>query len=290
HFDHIVGELTKLALISTDTKLAQISHHLLCSLFNKADESDLKKSVLKRTINFLKEEIAKGDKKAVEVLSWIAKGLLIRGHSDAAELVETILELLERPNLAHAASLAIEIISLEYPGLHLPILKHLYKQKLFQILLKKLWHKLADFTEHHLTAFVHVIRITPHIVLKMNLDKVGPIFFKCLESRATTPLLISMEIINTFLQDKDSYFQDHFQHIIPNFVNLTKYRDCMKVRMAALQCLLTICEYPVFVLVPYKFDVLKDLQSVLDDPKRLVRSAAVQTRNRWFLIGTTDKK
>lgn len=90
HFDHIVSELTKLALISPDKKLTQIAHHLLCSLFNKADESALKKSVLKRTITFLKEEIVKGDKKAVEILSWIAKGLLTRGHSDAAELVESV--------------------------------------------------------------------------------------------------------------------------------------------------------------------------------------------------------
>lgn len=90
HFDHIVDELTKLALVSEDKKLTQISHHLLCSLFNKADDSALKKSVLKRTINYLKEEIVKGDKKAVEILSWIAKGLLMRGHPDAAELVESV--------------------------------------------------------------------------------------------------------------------------------------------------------------------------------------------------------
>ncbi len=90
HFDHIVTELTKLALMSDDKKLTRIAHHLLCSLFNKADESAVKKSVLKRTINYLKEEIVKGDEKAVEILSWIAKGLLARGHSDAAELVESV--------------------------------------------------------------------------------------------------------------------------------------------------------------------------------------------------------
>ncbi|XP_037041244.1 MMS19 nucleotide excision repair protein homolog [Bradysia coprophila] len=290
HFDHIVSELTKLALLSADKKLTQIAHHLLCSLFNRADESELKKSVLKRTISFLKEEIVKGDKKAVEILSWIAKGLMVRGHTDAAELVESILELLDHPTLAHAAALAFEIISLEHPGLHLPVLKHLFKQKLFQIVLKKLWSKLVDFTEHHLTAFVHVLRITPHIVLKMNLDKVGPILFKCLESQAVTPLLVSMDICNGFLKDKDSYFQDHFQHIIANFLRLTKYKDCMKVRIAALQCLLIVSEYPVFVVVPYKYDVLRELQTVLDDPKRLVRNAAVQTRNRWFLIGSAEKK
>lgn len=91
HFDHIVTELTQLALISTDTKLVQIAHHLLCSLLNKADDSVLKKSVLKRTIDYLKVQIEKNDKKAVEVLSWIAKGLLARGHPDAAELVESVI-------------------------------------------------------------------------------------------------------------------------------------------------------------------------------------------------------
>lgn len=90
YFDHIVSELTKLALLSADKKLTQIAHHLLCSLFNKADESAVKKFVLKRTIDYLKEEIVKGDQKAVEILSWIAKGLMARGHTDAAELVESV--------------------------------------------------------------------------------------------------------------------------------------------------------------------------------------------------------
>lgn len=63
-----------------------------------------------------------------------------------------------------------------------------------------------------------------------------------------------------------------------------------KVRVAALECLSTVSEYPVYVIVPYKFDVLRELQTVLDDPKRLVRNAAVQTRNRWFLIGSAEKK
>lgn len=71
---------------------------------------------------------------------------------------------------------------------------------------------------------------------------------------------------------------------------LTLIFQLQKVRISALGCLLTICEYPVFVLVPYKFNVLKELQTVLDDPKRLVRNAAVQTRNRWCLIGSADSK
>lgn len=32
-------------------------------------------------------------------------------------------------------------------------------------------------------------------------------------------------------------------------------------------------------------DVVLDLASALDDPKRLVRNAAVQARNAWYLVG-----
>lgn len=39
------------------------------------------------------------------------------------------------------------------------------------------------------------------------------------------------------------------------------------------------------MLVPLRNDVLLALQAPLDDPKRLVRNAAVVARNQWFLIG-----
>lgn len=48
--------------------------------------------------------------------------------------------------------------------------------------------------------------------------------------------------------------------------------------------------YPGIILVPYKFDVVYELSGSLDDKKRLVRNAAVQTRNRWFTLETDSKK
>lgn len=62
------------------------------------------------------------------------------------------------------------------------------------------------------------------------------------------------------------------------------------IRISALECLEVICKYPVFVVQPYKVDVILELASPLDDKKRLVRNAAVKTRNAWFLIGTDTSK
>lgn len=66
---------------------------------------------------------------------------------------------------------------MEFPALHLPVVRYLFKQKLFQIVLKKLWNNLSNFTIHHLTAFTYVLKMTPHQVLKQNIDKVILLFY-----------------------------------------------------------------------------------------------------------------
>lgn len=87
-----------------------------------------------------------------------------------------LIELLEHPTLSEAAIAAFDVLSLEFPQLHLPVIKHLFKQKLFQICLKGLWHKLESYSEKHLSAFVFVLRLTPHQVIKNDLPKVEVMF------------------------------------------------------------------------------------------------------------------
>lgn len=60
---------------------------------------------------------------------------------------------------------------------------------------------------------------------------------------------------------------------------------CQQVRILSLNLLYDITKYPTFVLLTYKMDVVLDLANALDDPKRLVRNAAVQARNAWYLVG-----
>lgn len=90
HFEHLIDELTKLSLHTDDEDLAKMSNQLMCSLFNKCPDNDRHRSVLRKAIDLIKHEIQAHNKKAVEVLSWISKGLLVRGHSDAAELIDTV--------------------------------------------------------------------------------------------------------------------------------------------------------------------------------------------------------
>lgn len=90
HFDALCDELTQLALHSEDADVTKIANQLLSSLFNKCADNEHHRNILRRIINLIGTELKKHNKKAVELLSWISKGLLARGHADAAELVNTV--------------------------------------------------------------------------------------------------------------------------------------------------------------------------------------------------------
>ncbi|XP_013098838.2 MMS19 nucleotide excision repair protein [Stomoxys calcitrans] len=285
HFERLMDELTQLSLQSDNEEVRQVAHHLLCSLVNKIEYNDTNRGIIKRTIVKLKDYIKKGNKKAVEALSWMAKGLVMRGCDEAGEIVEALSELLDHPSLSTVAALAFDIIAAEYPQLHLPKVKFLFQQKFFHLMLSKLGQKLESYCEHHLVAFVYVLKTTPHAVLKMNIAKIGPIIFKCLEADNIHTQSISLKICENFVKHQDEYFRGHLSHLIPACLKLTTCMHSMKVRISALNLLQDITKYATFVLLPYKFDVVLELASALDDPKRLVRNAAVQARNAWYMVG-----
>lgn len=90
HFEHLVDELTQLSLHSTDKDITDLSNQLLCSLFNKCPDNEHHRGILRKIIKIIQDEVEKHNKKAVEVLSYISKGLLSRGHTKAAELIDTV--------------------------------------------------------------------------------------------------------------------------------------------------------------------------------------------------------
>lgn len=194
HFEHLVDELTQLSLQAADDDIRKISNQLLCTLFNKCEDNDHHNNILKKIVRLIRDELKKHNKKAVELLSWLSKGLAARGHPVASELINVVssilishamnhrcnrfdifqlIELLENPTLKEVAIAAFEVLSVEFPQLHLSVIKHLFQQKLFQICLKGLWHKLEKYSEHHLSAFIFIMKMTPHQALQNEIAKVN---------------------------------------------------------------------------------------------------------------------
>lgn len=90
HLEKLANELTKLSTTINDPKIQEVCNHLLCSLFNKMPANESNSNILKKVMKFLKKEIQAHNKKAVEALAWVSKGLLSRGHPDAAEIVQEV--------------------------------------------------------------------------------------------------------------------------------------------------------------------------------------------------------
>lgn len=144
---------------------------------------------------------------------------------------------------------AFDVISVEFPGLHLPVIKHFFQQKLFQICLKGLWHKLESCSEKHLSAFVFVLKFTPRQVLKNDIEKVksihqrsniessvilnacifqiGPILLKCLTLTNIKSLMAALAIVLHFVIEQNEFFRDHLQSLIPQCLKLTTFTDSM---------------------------------------------------------------
>ncbi|XP_062126950.1 LOW QUALITY PROTEIN: MMS19 nucleotide excision repair protein [Drosophila sulfurigaster albostrigata] len=289
HFERLLNDLTQLSLSSDNEQLRETAHHLLCSLVNKMDNTKANREQVKRITDRLKKALKRGDKRAVDLLAWIAKGLVVAGFEEAADIVGDLSDLLEHPTLSSAAALAFDVIAAEFPELDLPVVKYLYKQKFFHTIMNKLGSKLGSYCEHHMKAFIYVLKETPHSVIKLNINQLGPLLFKTLDDahKDSHSLCIVLQICESFVQQKDAYFQAHLGHLIPSCLKLTKLnKDLnMQVRIAALQLVLDITTYPTYVLLPHKQDVTLALAPALDDPKRLVRNVAVTARNAWYLVG-----
>lgn len=116
---------------------------------------------------------------------------------------------------------------MEFPQLHLPVIKHLFQQKLFQLCMKSLWHKLETFSEKHLNAFVYVLKMTPHQVLVNNIQKIGPILLQCLALQRAKAVIVALEICKRFVIAKDEYFRDHLQNLVPQCIKLSTNTNSM---------------------------------------------------------------
>lgn len=178
--------------------------------------------------------------------------------------------------------------------------------------MNKLGSKLSSYCEHHMKAFIYVLKETPYSVIKLNIKQLGPMLFKTLDAhKDASSLCIVLDICKSFVQQRDDYFQAHLGHLIPSCLELSKPQTQMnmvskdniefcsltkfislsfcftqQVRIEALELLLEITKYPTYVLLPHKVDVTLALAPALDDPKRLVRNIAVDARNAWYLVGS----
>jgi len=140
---------------------------------------------------------------------------------------------------------------------------------------------------NYLIALSHLLRNIPKQVL---LSELPPLFPLLIHSLSLPDAELKSSTIDTFYiisSDAPHIISEHVSSLIPLLLSLTKVDkgNTMRFRISALQCLGILPDHvPFDVLFPFKSKILKELITVLDDKKRLVRKQAVDCRSKWFLF------
>ncbi|KAK7867176.1 hypothetical protein R5R35_008373 [Gryllus longicercus] len=299
----LVIDLTQLAIHSSHSLTQLSACRLSANLINKAPDDENLVSLLQEISKKYQDTVLEDTKSVIErqntalVIVWITKSLVMRGHSEMNKWVEYLIELLGNPTVGQVAAEGFSLImkdDVEYLNSEsFCNVKILFRQRFFSFspkLIEAFHDAPLDSKANYLIALGHMLQGVPQEILLMNLEKMVPLLVESLQQSEAVLLVTTLDTLHSVLKNSDLALQHHLQTFIPRILILTTFQKSMRVRMKALQCIYEIYKYPTSLLLPFKNKVLKVLGECLDDPKRLVRKAAVQARSHWFLVGTKSKR
>ncbi|CAH2044832.1 unnamed protein product [Thlaspi arvense] len=250
--------------------------------------------------------------RAIAGLSWIGKGLLMRGDGRVNEIALVLMECLKSPNcsghalhpsaMKHAADAFFILMSDSGVCLNKKfhaVIRPLYKQRFFSITVPILESLIVNNqtplsrTMLYL-ALAHVISNVPVTVILDNTKKLQPMILEGLSVLSIDPVdketLFSLLLVlsGTLTDSKgQESASDNAYIIIECLVKLTSYPHLMVVRETAIQCLVALLELPHGRIYRFRRQVLQAIVKALDDPKRRVREEAIKCKQAWASITST---
>ncbi|KAF3450688.1 hypothetical protein FNV43_RR06777 [Rhamnella rubrinervis] len=260
---------------------------------------------------------------AIVGLTWIGKGLLLRGHEKVKDVIMILLQCLLSDGSEGASELEqsllentreqdldLSVINSAADAFHIlmsdsddclnrkfhAIVRPLYKQRFFSIAMPILQSLIvksdSSFSRCMLyRATAHVISDAPLIAVLSEAKKLTPILLEglsvlsqdALDKEKLYDLLL---VLSGILMDKNGQgaIIEHAHNVIKCLTELVAYPHKMLVRETAIQCLVAMSELPHTRIYPFRTQVLGAISKALDDSKRAVRQEAVRCRRAWSVL------
>lgn len=214
-------------------------------------------------------------------------------------MTERLLSLLFDQEVSKDAADAIRTVIADDPNNLLSRKAHaktklLFKQKLFArclpILAKGFYTSKDVCKVSHLYALSYLLQHVQKAALISEIDKVLPMVITSLQLTDPALKVTSLETLKAIVQDEPKTVSSQISTLVPllmsisTFSNKTDQNNTPHARIAALGILGMLpsrIEYAV--LHPFIGNVLRGLQVTLDDPKRVVRRCAANTRAIWCM-------
>ncbi|KZP21037.1 ARM repeat-containing protein [Athelia psychrophila] len=232
---------------------------------------------------------------AIRTWIWVSKALVVRSHPEAMSFVNKLFDILGDRDVGSYAANGIGEIAGPDDTLtkqNYAIVKILYAQKYFNTLLPRLIGGATSNTPQeqlpYLVALTSLIRFAPQRTYEHQMSTLMPLLIRGL---GLPDAKIRADVIETLLAavgkepTEDPSISEHASTLVSAMLNncITAEMASTRVRVAAVRylgILPTVVRYDI--LHPHKPTVLSVLAKVLDDPKRVVRKEAVDTRTIWF--------
>uniref|UniRef100_A0A7N0RGM5 MMS19 nucleotide excision repair protein n=1 Tax=Kalanchoe fedtschenkoi TaxID=63787 RepID=A0A7N0RGM5_KALFE len=269
-------------------------------------------------LSFDSEKASLVSSHAVRGLAWMAKGLLMRGHEKAYDIINILLSLLVQDEtvnglpikhrlaysdrdqkIMETAADAFEVIMGDSDiclntRFH-AVIRPLYKQRLLSTIMPLLLSEIrkcdSPSSRYMLyRASGHVLSNAPLGAVLNDSRKLIPVLVECLSllsndasnKENTYRLLL---VLSAILTEESAAGQETVKEnariIIDCLIGLVAYPHKMAVRETAIQCLVALSRLPQTRIYPMKSQVLRVVSKAVDDPKRAVRLQAVRCREAW---------
>ncbi|CAA7410084.1 unnamed protein product [Spirodela intermedia] len=257
-------------------------------------------------------------------LSWIGKGLLMRGHEKAEKVIRLLLKCLLLPDnmkttssgenisvesgqdkhilVARSAADAFHVLLCDSEDclnkkFHATV-RPLYQQRFFSAVMPAMLSSIKDCKSQTTRgilyrAFGHIVSDTPlaavitesRKVVSFILDALSVLSLESQSKEMVYGLLLVLSGIITVENEKEAAMENA-PIIISCLIGLISYPHMMLVRETAVQCLMAMSELPHARIYPLRPQVLRAVSRALDDIKRPVRLEAARCRQAWASIAS----
>ncbi|XP_066278817.1 MMS19 nucleotide excision repair protein homolog [Branchiostoma lanceolatum] len=240
----------------------------------------------------------KGRYRAVAVLVWLTKALVIRGHPSGSQFTKILMALFEDEAIGRRAAEGFHVILSDSSDVlckesHANI-RLMYRQRFFMENLPALvdgFNQADDGRKQSfLCAVSHLLTFMPRQVLLGALPLLVPLLVQSLLGEDPSLQVSTLEMFSSLVQEAPQVISQNIDALIPQLLELSKNGPSMSVRMAALKSLGSMTSLPHAVVYPYRNRVVRELALAVGDKKRMVRKEAVAARGEWFLLGSPGGK
>lgn len=298
--DKYIEKLSDLSSSSQHIYTQQSACKCLAGLVNKCPLDENLSLFLQSCQDRLNSVMKSDDKnKSNHVIQWIwlTKALVLRGHPKAKTYLSQLLDLLESEEVGEQAAHGFNIILTEQDDVMNKNMnaniRIMYKQRIFQenvIRLSSGYQKSDSGTKkNYLIVLSYMLKVLPKQVMLSELPPLFPLLVHSLLCEDTNLQVSTMATMYELTQSAPDIISKHTDSLIPQLLKLCKNPKSMKIRINALRCIGVLTLLPGPLIMPYKNQVIRALEDILDDKKRLVRKEAVIARGEWFLLEHVKK-